>query len=164
MEQTEQVQSLRRSFTRLARFINQLMREQLAASPITPQQCYALEALLDGPRSMKSLAAEVGLHQSTVTRIVEKLERLELARRYRQAENQRVVMVELCELGRQVHAACDRQADQIVAEVMALIPSRKRARMVDALETMAGLLDPESEAFQRLLGGCCCGPREGADR
>jgi DNA-binding MarR family transcriptional regulator len=57
------------------------MREQLFCGPVTVQQCYTLEALRDGPKSMSALAAEVALHQSTLTRIVEKLEKQNLLSR-----------------------------------------------------------------------------------
>jgi hypothetical protein len=47
MERKQLVEKSRQSFTRLARFINQLMREQLFCGPVTVQQCYTLEALID---------------------------------------------------------------------------------------------------------------------
>ena len=75
MARSQQVESLHGSFSRLTRFITQLTREQLSCCPITVQQSYTLEALMGGPKSMKALAAEAAFHQSTMTRIVEKLER-----------------------------------------------------------------------------------------
>ena len=92
-----------RSFTRLARFFNQLMRQQLFCGPVTVQQCYTLEALMDGPKSMNSLAAEVALHQSTLTRVVEKLEKQKFVTRDRKAENQRKVEVRITEEGRRTY-------------------------------------------------------------
>ena len=47
MAQKQLVKRSQQSFTRLARFINQLMREQLGCGPVTVQQCYTLEALID---------------------------------------------------------------------------------------------------------------------
>ena len=100
MAQKQLVQRSRQSFTRLARFFNQLMREQLTCGPVTVQQCYALEALVDGPRTMNELAAEVALHQSTLTRVVEKLEKQNLVQRRRLAHNQRSVEVRITEIGK----------------------------------------------------------------
>ena len=59
MASKQLVKRSRKSFTRLARFFNQLMREQLMCGPVTVQQCYTLEALTHGPLYMKDLAAEV---------------------------------------------------------------------------------------------------------
>ena len=85
------IRRARRSLSRLARFTNRLQRTQLACGPVTVQQCHTLEALTDGPLPMNRLADEVALHQSTLTRVVEKLEAKGLVVRERPAENQRVV-------------------------------------------------------------------------
>ena len=73
MKRSEQLRSLRKSFSRLERFFSLLMREQFSCCGATVQQWNCLEALLDGPKSMNALAAEVALHQSTVTRIVDEV-------------------------------------------------------------------------------------------
>jgi len=104
MAQKKLVKRSRQSFTRLARFFNQLMREQLGCGPVTVQQCYTLEALADGPLSMKDLAGEVALHQSTLTRVVEKLEKQNLVQRTRKSDNQRSVEVRLTDAGKQTYA------------------------------------------------------------
>ena len=99
MQNKHLVERSYRSFTRLARFFNQLMRQQLFCGPVTVQQCYTLEALMDGPKTMNALAAEVALHQSTLTRVVEKLEKQNFAIRTRKADNQRTVEVRITEDG-----------------------------------------------------------------
>ena len=50
------------AFTQLSRRMNWLMRQQLSACPITVQQCYALESLMEGPKSMNALASDVAVH------------------------------------------------------------------------------------------------------
>jgi hypothetical protein len=45
MKHNQLVERSRHSFTRLARFINQLMRAQLFCGPVTVQQCYTLEEI-----------------------------------------------------------------------------------------------------------------------
>ena len=156
MAQKQLVKRSRQSFTRLARFINQLMREQLGCGPVTVQQCYTLEALIDGPRSMKSLAAEVALHQSTLTRVVEKLEKQDLVRRRRPADNQRSVEVQITEAGRQIYRILDDAGSQMISDLLDHIPANRQAAIVDAMEALAELLNPANEAFQKLLQGCRC--------
>lgn len=145
-----------RSFTRLARFFNQLMREQLFCGPVTVQQCYTLEALMNGPRTMNALAAEVALHQSTLTRVVEKLERQNLAIRTRKANNQRIVEVRITEVGKQTYLLLKAQSSQMIAALLDLIPRDRQSSVVEAMEELANLLDPQNEAFQKLLKGCRC--------
>ncbi len=160
MEQEELVQRSLRSFTRLARFINQLMRQQLFGGPITVQQCYTLEALIDGPKSMKTLAAEVALHQSTLTRVVEKLEKQDLVRRTRMANNQRSVEVQVTETGKQTYLYLERESLQMISDLLELIPKDRQASIVEAMEVLARLLTPDSEVFQKLLKGCRFGSFE----
>lgn len=157
MESKQLVERSRLSFTRLARFINQLMREQLFCGPVTVQQCYTLEALIDGPKSMSALAAEVALHQSTLTRIVEKLEKQNLLSRRRKEDNQRAVEVQITEAGKQVHALLETQSSQMISQLLDLIPQNRRVAVVDSIEELANLLDPANAAFQNLLKVCRCG-------
>ena len=162
MARNNLVQRSRQSFTRLARFINQLMREQLGCGPVTVQQCYTLEALVDGPKSMKSLAAEVAMHQSTLTRVVEKLEKQDMVRRRRPADNQRSVEVQITEAGEQTYNFLDEASSQMISQLLDLIPKNRQPVIVEAMEEFANLLDPRNEAFRKLLQTCRCSlPRAG---
>lgn len=156
MAQKQLANRSRHAFTRLARFINQLMREQLGRGPVTVQQCYTLEALMDGPISMKSLAAEVALHQSTLTRVVEKLEKQNLVRRRRPADNQRRVEVQITDAGKQIFRLLDDAGSQMISDLLDHIPKNRQTAIVDAMEELAELLNPGNEAFQKLLQGCHC--------
>ncbi|MBT8332240.1 MAG: MarR family transcriptional regulator [Deltaproteobacteria bacterium] len=157
MANKQLVKRSRRSFTRLARFFNQLMREQLMCGPVTVQQCYTLEVLIDGPLLMKDLAAEVALHQSTLTRVVEKLEKQNLVQRTRKSDNQRSVEVCLTDAGKQTYAYLDGAGSQMISDLLDLIPAERRDAIVDAMEEVAHLLNPNNAAFLELLQGCRCG-------
>ena len=155
MKRSEQIRSLRRSFSRLDRFFSQLMREQFSCCGATVQQWNCLEVLLEGPRSMNALAAEVALHQSTVTRIVEKLEKQGFATRTRKAANQRSVEVRITESGRQLYSWMDGQCSQMTSELLELLPKERQASIVEAMEELSKLLDPTNQAFQEILKRCC---------
>ena len=165
MKRGEQIQSLRQSFTRLEKFFNQLMRQQFSCCAITVQQWYALEALMDGPRTMNELAAEVALHQSTMTRIVEKLVKQGYATKTRKAENQRIVEVRISDSGKEICLAMDKQCAQMTADLLDLLPSDRQANVVEAVETFSRLLDPTDEAFQQVLRNCCnCNCTQGDEK
>ena len=163
MANKQLIKRSRQSFTRLARFFNQLMREQLTCGPVTVQQCYTLEALKEGPLSMKDLAAEVALHQSTLTRVVEKLEKQDLVQRTRKSDNQRSVEVRLTDTGKQTYVFLDAAGSQMVSDLLDLIPRERQDAIVDAMEEVANLLNPNNEAFQKLLQGCRCGISSGIE-
>ncbi len=158
------VKRSRQSFTRLARFFNQLMREQLMCGPVTVQQCYTLEALAAGPLFMKDLAAEVALHQSTLTRVVEKLEKQKLVQRTRKLDNQRSVEVRLTDAGKQTYLFLDAVGSRMISDLLDLIPKERQAAIVSAMEELANLLNPHNENFQKLLQGCRCGVPDGLDK
>jgi len=155
MERSKQIQSLRKSFSRMERFFSQLMREQFSCCGATVQQWYCLEALLDGPKSMNALAAEVALHQSTVTRIVEKLEKHGFVSRTRKADNQRSVEVQITESGRNMYAWMDGQCSQMTSDLLDLLASERQASIVEAMDEFSKLLDPSNKAFQEVLKKCC---------
>ena len=157
MARRKLVEKAHRSISRLARSFQQLMREQLSCGPVTVQQCYTLAALVEGPHTMKSLAAEVGLHQSTLTRVVEKLERQELLRRERGGDDQRSVQVVLTDAGRRIHALLDAESERIVGTLLDRISKDEQAAVVKGLEVLARVVDPNSAAFRDLLCQCCSG-------
>jgi DNA-binding MarR family transcriptional regulator len=163
MAEEQLVQRSRYSFTRLARFFNQLMREHLMCGPVTVQQCYTLEALVEGPKTMNELAAEVGIHQSTLTRVVEKLERQHLAQRRRLTKNQRSVEVKITEAGKQTYLLLDKAGLQMISDLLDHIPRERQVTIVEAMEDVAELLNPGNEAFQKLLSGCRCSIPAGGD-
>lgn len=165
MNRSEQIRSLRQSSSRLERFFSLLMREQFSCCGATVQQWNCLEVLLDGPKSMNTLAAQVALHQSTVTRIVEKLEKQGLANRTRKAGNQRSVEVEITDAGKKMHAWMDGQCAQMTSDLLGLLPETRQASIVAAMDEFSKLLDPSNQAFQNVLKRCCeqgacCNPDE----
>jgi len=105
---------------------------------------------------MKSLAAEVAMHQSTLTRVVEKLEKQDLVRRRRPADNQRSVEVQITEAGEQTYNFLDEASSQMISQLLDLIPKNRQPVIVEAMEEFANLLDPRNEAFQKLLQKCRC--------
>jgi len=131
------------------------MRQQLSTCPITVQQCYALQALMEGPKSMSVLASDVAIHQSTLTRIVEKLEKQGFIRRMRNPDNQRMVLVELTEDGRHTYRQLYDGTLQTISKLLDQVPGKRQEDVIAAIETFLSIIDPESEAFQDLLQTCC---------
>jgi DNA-binding MarR family transcriptional regulator len=155
MKRSEQIRSLRKSFSRLERFFSQLMREQFSCCGATIQQWYCLEALIEGPKSMNTLASEVALHQSTVTRIVEKLEKQGFAIRTRKEGNQRSVEVQITKSGKDMCKWMDGQCSQMTSELLDLLAKERQALIVEAMDEFSRLLDPSNRAFQEVLKKCC---------
>ena len=45
----------------------------------------------------------------------------------------------------------------MISALLDLIPKDRQVSVVDAMEELANLLDPQNEAFQKLLEDCRCG-------
>ncbi|NOY67878.1 MAG: MarR family transcriptional regulator [Deltaproteobacteria bacterium] len=143
------------AFTLLSRRVNWLMRQQLLACPITVQQCYALESLMKGHKSMNALASDMAIHQSTLTRIVEKLEKQGFIIRTRKPGNQRMVEVRLTETGRLIYQQLYNGTLQTISNLLEQVPAEKQETLVSAMEAFLSIIDPESQTFQDLLKTCC---------
>lgn len=142
------------AFTQITRIINKFMRETLSSGPITVQQCYALEALLNGPLRMADLADQVALHQSTLTRVVEKLEKQHLLIRRRKPDNQRIVEVEITEKGKTLYVELYSQCLQSIEKLLVSLPQNIQSETINSLEFLASILNPKGSAYQDLLCGC----------
>ncbi len=143
------------AFTRLSRLISQLMRKQLSQGPITMQQCYTLEALITGPKAMTVLASEVALHQSTLTRIVEKLEKQGLVIRTRKPKNQRMVEVSITEKGEDVYNHLLEHNLQLISVLIDQIPKDRQITVLESMDFLVTLLDHNNEDTWNLLDSCC---------
>ncbi|NQT93557.1 MAG: MarR family transcriptional regulator [Lentisphaerae bacterium] len=157
MAKIQQAESLRRSFSRFTRLGNQLMRGQCSCGPVTIQQYYTLEALADGRRSMSDLASQVGVHQSTMTRIVEKLGKQALVRRERQPGNERCVEVEITEKGKEAYLPMKEWSTHMFSSLLDHIPKNEQGSVVATMELLTDLFSPENEVFQDMHRNCCTG-------
>ena len=158
MATVRQIESVRQSFCALLRFGIQLMRGQASCCPVTMEQYYTLEVLLDGPGSMKDVAAGVGFHQSTMTRIVEKLEAQQLVLRTRKRSNQRHMEVEITELGNEVCLSMRNECSQMMSLLLDQIPKNEQASVAKSMATLAQVLNPGNRVFQEMRQACCSKP------
>lgn len=155
MGDDRQVNVARRSFTRIARFFNQLLRGQLTCGSLTIQQFYALEVLDGKSLAMGDLADQVGLHQSTMSRVVDRLERDGYVVRKRDPGKKRLVEVSLTADGRKLYRFLDRECREITSQLLESLPADRRKDCVDALDILARSVDPGNERFRTILRNCC---------
>jgi DNA-binding MarR family transcriptional regulator len=105
---------------------------------------------------MNQLADEVALHQSTLTRVVEKLEQKGFVTRTRHEGNQRVVEVALTEAGESLYKQIDDASTQMIGNMLALVNDDERPGAVRGLEVLCDLLDPQNDLIPQIIDGCCC--------
>ena len=108
----------------------------LAASPValTPPQHRALVLVASGRAdTVGTLQEHLGINQSNVSRLVERLARLGLVERERSSQDARTVLIRLTSLGRQALDAVTRTRRDEVARVLSAMTEGDRA---DALRVM----------------------------
>ena len=104
---------------------------------------------------MNDLAAQVGLHQSTLTRIVDRLERDGLVARRRDPKEKRLVEVTLTGAGRKLYRTLDKECTTVASEMLKVVPENKRKACVEALDLLSRSIDPDNRKFQAVLRECC---------
>ena len=113
-------------------------RNAICCHGLSVTQCYALDALAEnGALSVTALARHLFLAVSTVTRMLDQLERKDLVLRHRGRGDRRVVRVSITQKGKSLLARI--QAD-LVATQRALLAPLARAEREAVLKTLAGLV------------------------
>ena len=120
------------------------LRAQATESGITvQQQMLVMELSRNDGLSLKDLSGRMGLSHSTVSGIVDRLERRRIVRRETDASDRRITRIFLGDKVKRYVAAT--QADiyaPVVGRIMAA-PSRERARITSGLASLCAALEKE---------------------
>lgn len=115
------------------------------ATGLTVPQLVVLQAIRDlGEVTTGRIAAEVSLSQGTVTVILDRLEEKQLIRRYRSAQDRRVVHTALTEAGQQQIDNAPPVLQESFMERFAALPEARRRRIESALSEVAAMMDAET--------------------
>ena len=108
------------------------------ADDVTLPQHRALVVLAtEGARSLGELAAALGVHTSTATRMCDRLVRKRLVRRRQSSEDRRAVVLELTPTGRELVAEVTERRRTEIARIVARVPRDARETLVSALSQFA---------------------------
>jgi DNA-binding MarR family transcriptional regulator len=132
----------------LARALGRTGPDEVCCEGMTPRQCSILRTLVEkqGAR-ISDLAAESGITPSAMTRVLEKLEKQQLAQRVRgRGEDGRAAMVAITARGRETCRSIDRLMQQRTRAIVGAIPEGFRERVLACLRMLNAALAP---------GGCC---------
>jgi DNA-binding MarR family transcriptional regulator len=128
----------------VARALGRLGRERARSGDITPQQSDALQVVLEqGAMSTSALALELGIDPSTASRNLAGLERDGYIVRKRGAEDGRQTDVRLTPRGKRTAESVSVEWASAYTGLLERIPRGERQRVIEALETLARLLQTE---------------------
>lgn len=140
------LQQLTYDLVRYSALCDRFCTEQLG---ITGAQGYTLLAIPDRERiSMNDLSLKMKLASSTMTRMVDQLVQRGLVDRQPDAEDRRVVRVQLTERGAQASAQLHGTLQGFFAQVLQSVPDGERETILRSLETL-------NQAIMNTLKSCC---------
>ncbi|MBI2900206.1 MAG: MarR family transcriptional regulator [Planctomycetes bacterium] len=141
-----------RDFQRILQAIDTYSKYSLRRYGVTGPQLWAL-GILDGAGGMTAgeLAGKMHLHASTVTGVLDRLERQVLVERERDERDGRVVRLRLTPRGRAVLRATPEPPRARLARRLARLAPARLRRLRGAMRTLAGLI--ELEEIESLVAG-----------
>lgn len=143
------VDEIDRLTRRLMRNFECCDRMLVACCDITTAQAYTLLELHERGRvTMNQLAAEMRLHGTTMTRMVDALVEKGLAERSQDPEDRRIVRVATTSRGEETVASLQRGKREFLAAAFAQLSDEERQAIIKALRRM--------EAKAEELGAGCC--------
>jgi DNA-binding MarR family transcriptional regulator len=108
-------------------------RELICCGTVSVPQCVVLQALLQESREISDLAALTGVAVSSMTRLIDGLEKRNWVQRIRDDDDRRRVVVELTSEGRKEAKRLRDLTAETMKSVWERIPAAKRNSVVDAL-------------------------------
>lgn len=128
-------------------------RDCICCYDVSVTQCRALELLAErGSMTLNELAAALYLDKSTVSRVVDTLERKEYARRQAHPEDGRAIRVELSRRGR---ALVDRIQDDLALRHASLLAEFPPDVREGAIRLLTQLAQAAARPVERIGGKCC---------
>jgi DNA-binding MarR family transcriptional regulator len=134
-----------RALLALSRGLGRVARERARAGDVTPQQAETLQLIAEkGALSTSMLATLLGIDPSTASRNLSGLERAGLIARQKGSDDGRQTDVRLTPRGRRAAQSVGSGATAAFGTLLDKVPRGERARVIDALELVAKIVDAEN--------------------
>ena len=135
------------TYLRVTQHMSRLFREHFGRLHLTFPQALVLSVLgEEGPLPISALAERTGSANSTVSGIVDRLEKLELARRERSGLDRRVILVAATEQYETLRQRAVTDVGGYFSSVLATLSQEERAMVAQALSKLdEALLAKEQE-------------------
>ena len=110
-----------------------VFRKKIRGKIYTLPQILILSAIPDKGMDMTSLAEKIGVDNSTATRIIDGMGRLDLVRKRKSHSDRRITIVSLTEKGEHASEEIEKKLDKIGEEIFARIPMEQQDDIKEAL-------------------------------
>ena len=139
-------QEILKSYIHASHEVNRRFREHYGKINLTFPQAMVI-SLLDGdePLPISAIAEATGSANSTISGIVDRLERMELVRRRRSDEDRRVIYVEATDRCRALAEETVTTVADCFAELLAPLTEEEKESVLKGFNLLAGCLEEEKE-------------------
>ena len=137
------------SWTELARVMTSRRLRSATAGAVgdlSTVQLHALGLLAQDDLRMSELAAGLDQAESTVTRMVDRMESAGLVQRRTSPPDRRCVVAELTPAGRRLAGELERTRRQFIAELLATLPTDERRELVRLTAKVTGSLQEQDRS------------------
>lgn len=131
-------------YLRVSQHLSQQFRHHFGKLNLTFPQALALNVLgSEGPMPISRLAERTGSANSTISGIVDRLERLELAKRTRSELDHRVIFVEATEKYHQLRSQVETGVNEYFSQLLGTLNPEERACVARGLELLDRVLSDD---------------------
>ena len=132
-------------FLSVTQHFSQRYREHCGKMSLTFPQALSLSALADGPMPISKLAEKTGSANSTISGVVDRLERLGLARRVRSTADHRVITVEATEKYFSMRKKTEMGVSEYFSSLLSRLTPQEQEAVAQGLELLDKALAPEEQ-------------------
>lgn len=134
------------SYLRVTQHMSQQFRSHFGRMDLTFPQAMVLTVLgEDGPVPISTLAERTGSANSTVSGIVDRLEKLGLAKRERSESDRRVIYVGVTEKYRELHMRTKTNVSGYFSSLLETMGEADQALVCDAMKKLSQALSEEKD-------------------
>ena len=142
----DQAADILRSYLRVTQHLSQQFRKYFGQFNLTFPQAMVLTVLGEsGPMPISALAEKTGSANSTISGVVDRLEKLELARRTRSSQDRRVIYVQATQRYQKLREQALGSGNDYFCTLVQDISPGEREEILRALTTLDRVLTQEKQ-------------------
>lgn len=124
------------ALVQLMHLLQDLYAETSRPLGLTPQQAHLVCVLLMGPQGMTDLSRILSIERSTLTNMVDRLERRTLVARIAHPTDRRACQIDLTDAGRDLAHEAHEAVTARIGQLTAALPATTRATLTTTLQTL----------------------------
>lgn len=134
-----------KTYLKVTQHFSQQFREHFGKMNLTFPQALTLSALADGPMPISKLAEKIGSANSTTSGVVDRLERLGLARRIHSTSDHRVITVEATEKYHTMRKQTEMGVSEYFESLLDGLTPQEKQTVTDGLFLLDKVLAPQEK-------------------